>query len=420
MKFAIRPRLAMSLLAASLAGCMATQGTVVTPEGSKDSGFKMPWTSREESASVPPPPPPPDSAKMSQTVSRTTVEVQCKTPAENYDFGTAIGQRFGAEGKARMERLLTTDFATASLTPKDREMLRFMSTEMLWIPVPVEEKIGSALLIASSRDMTVLERDGNAEFWTKTVTMVRNLSATAPPNPFELRLILLQKGSPGSLAGGVIFIDNATLKSVFDDDSAEAEEKLRFVIAHEMAHIYKRHRAKRIQQVLVDSDAGLKLMRQIIARGQSRGSGSTVAAFQEWIQTASAVPQVAEDLMKKHEKYGKDQEFEADACATAMMMNGNLGNPLRAFRGYAKDAARLEKAGQAGVPGSNAMIGASLIETHPPIPARESNIDQKMKDLVTTSAPPKAAATAPSTPAPATGSRTRTRAPTTRTPGATP
>jgi hypothetical protein len=406
--------LAWPAISLALAGCMATQGTVVPTKTSESasassgsgSGFKIPWFGAQEKPAAPavapaPTPTPTPNAKTAGAsaaaatlpvsnlppLSRTTVEVQCKTPLENYDFASTIGTRFGAEGQARLQRLLSTDFNSASLTPQDRAILKVMSTEMLWIPVPVEEKIGSALLIASSRELTVLENEGaNKPLWTKTVAMVSDLSSVSPPNPFELRLILLQKGAPGSLAGGVIFVDNETLKSTFDDDSPYAEEKLRFVLAHELAHIYKRHRAKRIQQVLVDSDSGLKLMRQIVTRGQMKGGGTTVAAVKEWIETISAVPQVAQDLFKKHEKYGMDQEFEADACATAMMMGASLGNPLRAFRAYTKDAAQFQ--GAILPTGTNAVAATGeTMRTHPPDSEREANIDRKMREFAGGAAP---------------------------------
>lgn len=387
-------RYALPCLGMVLAGCMATQGTVVTKEGEKDSSFKLPWGKTEAPAAAAATPAPSQVTQRTSVpaVSKTTVEVQCKTPAENYDFSTAVATRFGAEGEARLQRLMASNFTSASLTPKDREILKFMSTDMLWIPVPVEEQIGNALLLASSKQITQIDRESNEEIYAKTIAMVRDLAKTAPPNPFEIRLFLLKKGSPSSLAGGVIFLDSLTLNGVFDDGTPEAEEKGRFVIAHEMAHIHKRHRAKQIQQVMVDSDAGLTLMRQIIARGKAGPGTYSVEAVKGWIQTTTAIPKVAEDLMKKNEQYGRDQELEADACATAMMMNGNLGNPLRAFRGYAKDAEKIAKVNA----GADAMIGSS-IATHPPIPVRESNIETKMREMVAASAGASTPSASPST-----------------------
>jgi hypothetical protein len=383
MKRILRTRASLALLCASLVlpGCLATQGVVVPkkPEGAAatptGSTSAAPQGTTQATAATAATTIGTSKARAPEAIS-IRAEVQCKTPAENYDFGATVFAKFGAEGKARIEKILSTNFASASLTPQDREILAYTAKEMLWIPVPVEETIGTALLLVSTKELTVLPNEGsNKVFWTKTVAMVSDLSNAGPPNPFKIRLILLQKGAPGSLAGGVIFIDNETLKSVFDDDSPASEEKLRFIVAHELAHIDKRHRAKRIQQVLVDSDSGLKLMRQIVTRGQG-GGASTPAAVAEWIQTASAIPQLAQDLMKQHEKYGLDQEYEADACATAMMMEGNLGNPLRAFQAYRKDAAQV--AATMPTAGADGMAGAS-VRTHPPDALREANIEKRMR-----------------------------------------
>ncbi|MDM0053517.1 M48 family metalloprotease [Variovorax sp. J22R115] len=371
-------RLAVLCASLALSGCLATQGVVVPkkPEGAVAPSTRTISTTQSTTQSTAATTVG-DSRVGSPEATNIRAEVQCKTPAENYDFSATVFAKFGAEGKARIERLLSTNFASASLTPEDREILAYTAKEMLWIPVPVEETIGTALLLVSNKELTVLSNEGsNKVFWTKTVAMVSELSNAGPPNPFKIRLILLQMGTPGSLAGGVIFIDNETLKSVFDDDTDGAQEKLRFIVAHELAHIAKRHRAKRIQQLLVDSDSGLRLMRQIVTRGQGGGGASTPAAFGEWIQTVAAIPHLAQDLMKQHEKYGLDQEYEADACATAMMMDGNLGNPVRAFQAYRKDAAQI--AATAPATGAVGMAGAS-VRTHPPDALREANIEKRMR-----------------------------------------
>src|ERR1700733_12403138 len=82
------------VVVAALTAC-STPGTVVTSEGAKPSIFsKLPFTKGDESAaSADASPKPPEPAKPQSppgpvpAVSKVTVEVQCKTPVENYDFG---------------------------------------------------------------------------------------------------------------------------------------------------------------------------------------------------------------------------------------------------------------------------------------------------------------------------------------------
>lgn len=391
--------LATSLLLISCAGPgekLSTKSTESTDAASKSPfaviGDLFVGKSSMNAEPVPPAPARQPLPYTQQEVSTTVVKVQCETPAENYDFSATIGLRFGAEGQARLQTLMASNFRSASLTPRDKAMLRVLSTEMLWIPVPVEEQIGNALLLASSREMTVLGKDGpNAIIWKQSIDMVRELSAVTPPNPFELRLILLEKGEPGSLAGGVIYLDDQTITSVFDKPTAQGDEKLRFIVAHELAHIYKRHRAKRIQQVLVESDAGLTLMRQIVNRSRAGANTGTFADVAQWAQTATALPEVVKTLMSRHEQYAMSQESEADACATAMMMSAKLGDPLRAFRAYAKDAVQMRAVNSAPtspVPGSNAVSSAfDNMRTHPPDAEREANIGRKMREFSAASTP---------------------------------
>ncbi|MBN8487939.1 MAG: M48 family metalloprotease [Burkholderiales bacterium] len=302
-------------------------------------------------------------------------QLQCKTPPENYDFTSVIVARYGAEAALRLQRLLSTDFADGTISSKDREMLRYLAREMLWIPVQVEEKIGSALLLAARGDFNVLDNGAaNQQLWDQTTQFVRELAAAAPPSPFDTQLILLQAGSPKSLAGGIVFIDNTLLKSVFDRDPPAAE-MLRFVLAHELAHIQRRHRAKRIQQLMVDSDSGLKLMRQIFSRAKAGGAEFSPTALTAWIETASAVHDVARDLLKYHAKFEQDQEFEADACATALMMEAKAGNPLKAFQEYRADQEYLVKTSKTAETGT--VI--TLASTHPPNAEREAGIKAKME-----------------------------------------
>lgn len=373
-----------------LAGCIATQGVLVeksvkpTPSGDS-SGSSMPtWLPTWAGGSAPPGPAPMKNGKPIVPTIRS--QLQCKTPVENYDFMGVITTRYGTEAGLRMQRLLATDFADSSITKTDREMLHFMAREMLWIPVPVEEKIGAALLAASQSELEVLENNtANKELWDETVLAIKELSAAAPPNPFETRLILLKKGEPGSLAGGVIFVDNAMLKSVFDAEKPSLD-KMRFVLAHELAHIHRRHRAKRIQQLLVDSSAGLKLTRQILARAQSNGRDFSPAAMGQWVQTLSAVHDVAKELMQHNEKYEQDQEFEADACATALMIDAGAGNPLQAFKAYRADAdkqAALASVSASVTAGASTGKPGKTSNSHPPNAVREAKINDKMLEYRT-------------------------------------
>lgn len=318
-------------------------------------------------------------------------DAQCKVPDETYDFTGVITARYGPEGALRLKKLLDTDFKESSISPKDKQLLNTLAREMLWIPASVEEQIGK-LMFTFSSDLKTMPRDSNEEVWNGTAQLMSRLLSAAPTTPFDTRLVLVESGDPGSLAGGLVLLDADTVKSVFDDPRNAGRPKLNFILAHELAHIYKRHRAKRIQQLLVDSQAGLKLTRLIfknIQQGKADLSATTV------IQMATLFPEIIDLVRKNNAKYEQDQELEADGCATALMLRAAIDDPLAGFRAYRQDQRSQNKlGGEAG--------HWTPYVSHPPNDAREKNIQQRAAALTAQAVKEQAvtrAAPAPAAPA---------------------
>lgn len=315
-------------------------------------------------------------------------DAQCQVPDETYDFTGVITARYGPEGALRLKKLLDTDFKESSISPKDKQLLNTLAREMLWIPASVEEQIGN-LMFTFSSDLKTMPRDSNEEFWNGTAQLMSRLLSAAPKTPFDTRLVLVESGDPGSLAGGLVLLDADTVKSVFDDPRNAGRPKLNFILAHELAHIYKRHRAKRIQQLLVDSQSGLKLTRLIfknVQQGKADLSATTV------IQMATLFPEIIDLVRKNNAKYEQDQELEADGCATALMLRAAIDDPLAGFRAYRQDQRNQNKLG--------GEVGHwTPYVSHPPNDAREKNIQQRAAALTAQAVKDQAASRASAAPA---------------------
>jgi len=301
-------------------------------------------------------------------------DAQCAGPAESYDFVGVLTARYGAEGALRFQALMSSDFKSDKLNAKDKALLRTLAREMLWIPASVEDQLGRLMLEAGGQQLKHLSRSPvNEEIWVRTTSALSQLLNAAPKSPFDTRLMIVENGDPGSLAGGYIFIDKPMAEAAADQVKPHSPEqqRLQFVMAHELAHVYKRHRAKRIQQLIVDSEAGLKIVRALYSSSSKSANKNQPNGLGLWLPLSFQVYELAQQMRKHHAKYEQDQEFEADSCATALLLQSGQVDPLegfRAFRAYATAQGHE----------STLANEADPFASHPPNAAREDNIKVKL------------------------------------------
>jgi predicted Zn-dependent protease len=155
---------------------------------------------------------------------------------------------------------------------------------------------------------------------------------------FEVGMVTDDQPTAYALPGGFIFVTRS-LTELCERD----RDELAFVIAHEMAHVIRRHAINRVLRQTAYSAASM------LAPGRGAIAPWLRRAGLEWLERA----------------YSRDQEFEADA----------LGGLLTRAAGFDTDGAlrlfarfqRLDKAPDA--PG----LGAYL-STHPPVGDRISEL----------------------------------------------
>lgn len=285
-------------------------------------------------ASVPPKPP---TGTGSATVTSIQPDLVCSVPQEEFDIVSVVSARLGAEAGARLTRLLATDFKSADLTPKDREVLKYVARETLWIPSIVESWLGDGLMSATKSDLVPIHPDlTNVQtFANKTL---RDLVTVSPKTPFEIELMVLESGTPSGMIGGRIFIDLATVREAMSEQAPAArKDKLVFIYAHELAHIYKRHQAKRLQERLVSIDEAHKVVRTLL---NSRSAFSDIKAL---VQTVGNIDAIVAGLRSHQAEFLRSQEVEADACAAALMVEYGRGDPVRGFETYAKERGLSKK-----------------------------------------------------------------------------
>ena len=258
-------------------------------------------------------------------------DLACATPQEDFNIMASVTARFGAEAEARLTKLLATDFKNSDLTPKDRQVLKYIARETLWIPPWLEEWIGDAYFKTMGGKLVSINESSPSqlEFAKKTLTDIVNV---APKTPFNIELMVVQSGTPTGLPGGRIFVDQPlVLLAKSSAPGSTRRDKLTYVFAHELAHIYKRHRAKRLQEQLISMQDTRKILRVLLS------PSTTTSSIQSFIEAAGATKIIVEGLIRHQADFLRAQEVEADACAAALLMQSRLGNPVQGFQLYSKE-----------------------------------------------------------------------------------
>jgi Zn-dependent protease with chaperone function len=120
------------------------------------------------------------------------------------------------------------------------------------------------------------------------------------PHDYDLKIFILKNAGTNAVAypGGFLFIDQGLLKPEF-------RSKAVFAVAHETAHILQRHETKEMESTVIDAvGIGNDLFKLL--------AGSSV--------NPEAVLNLATSSKGLFSKHFQDQELQADACATKMVM----------------------------------------------------------------------------------------------------
>jgi predicted Zn-dependent protease len=167
---------------------------------------------------------------------------------------------------------------------------------------------------------------------------------------FEVGLVSDEAPTAYALPGGFIFVTRS-----LTDLCGRTEDELAFVVAHEMAHVIRRHAINRVLRQTAYAAASM------LAPGRG--------AIGPWLR------KVGLDWLER--AYSRDQEFEAD----------ELGVLLTRAAGYDPEGAvrlferfRALDADSGGSANAAAGLGAYL-STHPPVDERIARLDVSPTDV---------------------------------------
>jgi Zn-dependent protease with chaperone function len=182
------------------------------------------------------------------------------------------------------------------------ERLRNGVKNQLWIPAEAETRLAkSAHAEMVAKQQVVDEDDLNAmdrAALAKIRSVVAQLAAQLPaeqPYRFEVYLTTEDEANARALAGGIIYVSKAAARG--------SGELLTILLAHEVAHVTKRHQSRWVQGRLVDSATSVDQLLNLL-RGTQEVITATMAQ--------------AGGLNARFARFSADQELEADACAVRL------------------------------------------------------------------------------------------------------
>lgn len=170
-----------------------------------------------------------------------------------------------------------------------------------WMPLSLERRYGEYLHNERLKQgAVVLPSTKNRRYrrlYKQSQKLLKELAAALPSsNPFEFRVFITSSLDidAEALPGGYIYVSRGALRS----ESAAA------VVAHEIAHVTKRHTTRELQVRLVESVTTLSELQRLLAQKGAKPNGA--------LQGLRA-------LHGKFLRYSRQQELEADACAVRIV-----------------------------------------------------------------------------------------------------
>lgn len=207
--------------------------------------------------------------------------------------------------------------------PAEKELrakFKQMSRTSTWLPIEAEEWMGEAMMDKVALVPEAEELEGRrAADYARVRDLFRRLVAALPADQaynFRLRFSADPSTNLTTVPGGTIVVNAGVLP--------QPDELVTALLAHEIAHVTKRHYTRQIQGYLADTVTVAEVVKAVSA-GQAQKA--------RWKSWAAGIG----TLDKLFSNFYSDQELEADACIPRLVKAANLPYepPAHAFRAWA-------------------------------------------------------------------------------------
>ncbi len=234
-------------------------------------------------------------------------DVNCDTMVDPFELSDNMDRAIDDVASSAFRSLLTgqTDFKAIVL-----RAARDAARNMNWMPVATEEMWGGQM--HDQRAASLISPEGNKKdkkYYANLNAAFARVRAGLPENlPFQFKLFVLNEDHVNAIAdpGGFIYVSRPALDAGKGGKKEQAanEEKLTFMLAHELSHVLQRHETRALQSKLIDSVDTVFKLKQMIGQKQANPLSTIM---------------VADMVANRFAKYTIDQEMQADTCAVRLL-----------------------------------------------------------------------------------------------------
>src|SRR5262249_3779647 len=201
----------------------------------------------------------------------------CESLEQSYDIVDNLAALMVTAGSTSFLSWQQGGYQSSARGSKDLEKaLKDVSRDHLWMPVAIEQQIGAAKHKEFPEDKLVKRDRGRRArmMYEKADKALAAVVKDYPKMPYELQLYIIEADvvNAEALPAGYVYV---TTKAALELDP----DALELVLGHEIAHVAKRHTSKQLQQRIVDTGAGVDMMKHVI---QSGNVAAPQSAFAGW------------------------------------------------------------------------------------------------------------------------------------------
>jgi Zn-dependent protease with chaperone function len=224
----------------------------------------------------------------------------CKQLVEPFELTRNASTLLNEIGKSSGDLLMKNLLSGNKQAPREAEVLEIARTKakkLNWMPMEQEVLYGQALHEERLKaDLNLIPRSKKGRvkrlYQKADDTLKRILSEVTEQHPYQFKLFLIDNHTINAEAfpGGYLYVNTGVLESDYTE----------LVVAHEIAHVLKRHQTRETQATLIDSVETYEDLKALLDTRQP---------------SAAQVAQRVASLHGVILNFSRQQELQADACS---------------------------------------------------------------------------------------------------------
>ncbi len=253
-------------------------------------------------------------------------------------FNASLDPTLNEVGKVILGSVLGRGSNMKSVTDASLQAAKRAARNMNWLPMSMELRLGQQIH-ETMIDQIVGSREAPSPQYQQAERLLKEvLAQVETPHPYNFQIYVIREHSKNATAvpGGFLYITIGALdwptipptppiqqkgkkhqvsrESLQERENllaerAEMENAARFMLAHEIAHVLKRHETRAVQNRIVDSIDSYNKLR-FLFQGNDGPSPQLVLGAIGYLKNL-------------HESYSPDQEKQADACTIRLLARRN-------------------------------------------------------------------------------------------------